>query len=813
MPTARGDSGPGGARRRLFSARRDPRATDPDLESEIRAAHGAILDRFEQGLSEIEESARALMRSAAEDTLQGTGEGLKDLREQIARDLSRDDAVRGLIAHADERYQAIDIRVARIEGNLANVERAATALTAALGEVSDPDDAAAVLATGAVGGRIEAIEASLEDIGRSTQGLRERLDDGIAEMSTLFNEMAARTEAAAQEADDPPTLEGDVPSVTGRIEAIEASLEDIGRSTQGLRERLDDGIAEMSTLFNEMAARTEAAAQEADDSPTLEGDIRSMTDRIEAVQGYIGEVVEYLSARDQALVEWIQGIARHTDGVIAAESARVEEALTGRLDLSMLEADGRIREAVTHQVEEIHERLQEHARTLGQAISAVEVTALARLNDQDVVLAGQTQQLEAVAERLGVVRQAAVEASERVSVGLHERMADLLDQMQAESEDMRRRLVDRAAQAGADATRDIDERLGRLAELVQAALGWSVDEIGVRIHGEILRAVSVGMADFVAAMDRRFVELGTQMDERLTFISKGIDGRVEVISRKLDERLDVTDRALRAGMGVLEESITDRSTQAIDALLETRLSPTADRIVGHVDSARIGIEESVVRNVSQRTDAITRLVDERGLTAARLIEERTAELARQLEERTAELARQFEERAAETMRVVEQRAQATSLAIEERTAAAARMLEETISRGINDRVAALAAMIRSDNTAIADRLAVVEEQAAAKEAIRAIKELAAALPQQISEAMDERLAVLGELFRRENKHTVDTVARAATALADRLDKTAVVIGERFGRDVEVVVDQIGTTMQTLASGLSRAGTRATIDRQ
>jgi hypothetical protein len=60
---------------------------------------------------------------------------------------------------------------------------------------------------------------------------------------------------------------------------------------------------------------------------------------------------------------------------------------------------------------------------------------------------------------------------------------------------------------------------------------------------------------------------------------------------------------------------------------------------------------------------------------------------------------------------------------------------------------------------------------------------------------------------------VDTVARAATALADRLDKTAVVIGERFGRDVEVVVDQIGTTMQTLASGLSRAGTRPAIDRQ
>ncbi|HEY7283217.1 MAG TPA: hypothetical protein VID47_16670 [Actinomycetota bacterium] len=710
---------------------------DPALESEIRAAHGAILDRFEQGLSEIEESARALMRSAAEDTLQGTEGELRDLREQITRDLSRDDAVRGLIAHADERYQAIDIRVARIEGNLTNVERAATALTAALGEAASSDGAGAVLRAGAVDERMEALESSLDDIRRSTHVLRDRLDTGLTEMSALMSELASRPQVA---------IDGD------------------GR--------------------------------------TFEVDIRPVAERLASVQEYIGEVVEYLSARDQALVEWIQGIAHHTDGVIAAESGRVEEALTGRLDLSVLEADGRIREAVTEQVEEINERLQQHAQTLGQAISVVEVKAMSRLQDQEAVLAGQSEQLGVIAARLDAVRQAAVDAADRVSVGLHERMADLVDQMRAESEDMRRRLVDRASEAGEDATRGIDERLARLAELVQAALGWSVDEIDKRIHREILRAVSVGMADFIAAMDRRFVDLGTQMDERLTFISKGIDGRVDLLGRQVDERLGVTDRALRAGLGALEESITERSTQAVDSLLDAKLTPAGDRIAGQVEAARAAIEETVVRNVAQRADALTQLVDDRGLFAARLVEERTSDLARQVDER-----------AAATLLIVEQRAEATSRAIEERTAAAAKALEEAMSRGLNDRVAALAAMIRSDNMAIASRLAVVEEQAAAKEAIRAIKELAAALPQQISEAMDERLAVLGELFRRENKHTVDTVARAATALADRLDKTAVVIGERFGRDVEVVVDQIGTTMQTLASGLSRAGSRATTNRE
>jgi hypothetical protein len=715
----------------LFS-RNDARL-DPQLETEVRAAHAAILDRFERGLSEIEESARALMRSAADETWQGTEAELKQLREKIMRDLSRDQALRGLIAHADERYQAIDVRVGRIEANLSGVERAATTLTTMLGEAAAAGEGApgvaTVLGLGAIEGRIGGIETALEAVRQSSSLLQERLDTGLGEVTALVAELAASG-----------------------------------------------------------AARTTPTAA---DGTAVEADLRPVAERLTAVQDYIAEVVEYLSARDQALVDWIQGIAKHTDGVVAAESARVEEALIGRLDFTALEAEG-LREAVAAQVAEIADRLQQHAQVLGEALSVVEAKTLSRLHEHELAIGGQTRhldsitaQLELVAGRLDAVQQAATGAAERVSVGLHERMADLADQMRAESEDMRVRLVDRAREAGSDATREIDERLARLAELVQAALGWSVDEIDRRLHREILRAVSVGMADFVAAMDRRFVELNEAVDQRLATVTRSVDVHIDDVGRRMDEHLVQTDAAMRAGLGALEESITERSAQTVDALLQARLTPATDQISRAVETARLMLEETVVRNVSQRADAITRVVDERGLAAARLIEERTLEISRQLEER----------------------AESTARLIEERTEAAARGLEDSLTRMLSDRVAALAAMIRSDNTAIADRLVVIEEQAAAKEAIRAIKELAAAMPQEISEAMDERLAVLGELFRRENKHTVDTVARAATALADRLDKTAIVIGERFDRDVEVVVDQIGSTMQTLASGLQRAPRR------
>jgi hypothetical protein len=131
-------------------------------------------------------------------------------------------------------------------------------------------------------------------------------------------------------------------------------------------------------------------------------------------------------------------------------------------------------------------------------------------------------------------------------------------------------------------------------------------------------------------------------------------------------------------------------------------------------------------------------------------------------------------------------------------------LEESLIRVLSDRITSLGQMVRSDNRVLADRLTVVEEQAAAKEAVRSINELAAALPTEIGDALDHRLDILSELLRQENKQTIDMVTRAARALADRLDRTASTIGERFDREVETVVDSIGDTMATIATGLQRA---------
>ena len=66
-----------------------------------------------------------------------------------------------------------------------------------------------------------------------------------------------------------------------------------------------------------------------------------------------------------------------------------------------------------------------------------------------------------------------------------------------------------------------------------------------------------------------------------------------------------------------------------------RLTNATTQISRDVATVRHGLEETVVRAITERADALTRLVDDRGLSAARLVDERTTEIAQQLEERAA----------------------------------------------------------------------------------------------------------------------------------------------------------------------------------
>jgi hypothetical protein len=309
------------------------------------------------------------------------------------------------------------------------------------------------------------------------------------------------------------------------------------------------------------------------------------------------------------------------------------------------------------------------------------------------LIESQADRVGALAQQLEVVREATNTGLERMSTILEHRLTEVTEQVWADALALRRELLDQVGQPGVGASAEIDERLGRMTELVNAALGWTVDQIHDHVQRETLRSVEVAMADVLSALDRRFVDLDRSMMVQSDRAAKALGDRVESI-----------DRRLEAGLTALEESFAERATDAVEQALGAAKGEIIDAVKGAID----------------------------------------------------------------------------------------------------ERVAQLATMIRSDNRALAERLEVVEQQAAAKEAIRAVNELAAALPGEINDALDERLALIGDLIKRETRSYGDVVIKATGALADRIDRTAERIGDRFDREVETVVDQIGGTMATIATGIQRA---------
>jgi hypothetical protein len=86
------------------------------VEAFIAASQAAITARLEEGLRAINQSAARLMRQIAAEVWRAAGpDARKNLQAGVIGGLARDNALRGVLAHIDERYQALHVEITRME--------------------------------------------------------------------------------------------------------------------------------------------------------------------------------------------------------------------------------------------------------------------------------------------------------------------------------------------------------------------------------------------------------------------------------------------------------------------------------------------------------------------------------------------------------------------------------------------------------------------------------------------------------------------------------------------------------------------------
>src|SRR5215211_4981754 len=196
-------------RRSLFGGR--PEATPPPVtaglspsaaertEQVIEAYQAMIQEQLDEGLQSIQHSANALMHEIAGEVWRSAGGDKEAVGSTILQELSRDQAIRALIAHSDERFQALAARAGRVEDTM---NMLAESVRSAREQIARSADALVESGSGGSASPlgIGQIRAQLEEISRQVAAAFQTLADRDQEIvDTLRLRIREHGELVVQE--------------------------------------------------------------------------------------------------------------------------------------------------------------------------------------------------------------------------------------------------------------------------------------------------------------------------------------------------------------------------------------------------------------------------------------------------------------------------------------------------------------------------------------------------------------------------------------------------------------------------------------
>jgi hypothetical protein len=134
-------------------------------------------------------------------------------------------------------------------------------------------------------------------------------------------------------------------------------------------------------------------------------------------------------------------------------------------------------------------------------------------------------------------------------------------------------------------------------------------------------------------------------------------------------------------------------------------------------------------------------------------------------------------------------------------------LEERIRAHVDDRVTAIARLVRSDNQALAARFAsggpANEDAELLRQTLRSIKELHAGLANDVLSSVDRRFQSMSDLLHKETQSTAEAMVNVAERLSDKIDRVSVMVDEGYGNDVAIVVDRMSEAIQAMSGRAQR----------
>jgi myosin heavy subunit len=526
----------------------------------ITAYQEMIQEQLDEGLRSIQHTANTLMHEIAGEVWRSAGGDKEAVASTILQELSRDQAIRALIAHSDERFQALAARTGRVEDTMNMLAESVRTAREQIARSADALESGAGGGLGASPLGVDQIRAQLDEVSRQVAAAFQTLADRdqeivdtlqvrIREHGELVVQETARISQAMQEyvQQGVETMGNLAGSANSSLQAMSAHD---GVTDQTVRS-VDQQIAELAEQLQLLYDRTGIAMSSLHESVTFLGDRMGVESR---------ERLEEMNRAFEAKVIGLANLVRSDSEALRREMVTTAEAHDGEI-ARMLD-----------------ERLTAVTETLADSVVA---SIEAKLDGSMAALAARTdEQAQLIDARTGET----VSAIDRNLI----RMVDALDE---HFERLGAGVGDRAASA---------------AEL---AIGARFDDVLARLHAAA-SVIERENAETRGAIEQTWSHLDetrSALDTRFVALAKLVRSDSETLAGQIVADQDVTKQALRA-MKELQASLPAEVIQ----MVEQRFGSLAESIERSNEMLAARIDRMADTIGQRQNDDIQIVIDRMG---------------------------------------------------------------------------------------------------------------------------------------------------------------------------------------------------------
>lgn len=546
------------------SAPPDPPTTDPRIEATIAAYQEVVSAQLADGLHAIQRTAYALMHEVAGEVWRVAGGSKDEAQARILGAIARDQAIGGLIASNDERFQSLAMRTERIEETvnaLVDANRQSRAL---------------------IEQGIEELRGAAASPAIDIEQLRTQLEEVTRQIATAFAALADRDRAIAEVVQRQVSEHGAAiaQETTGIAQAMQAYVQEGVSALGQLASSIDSQVSGLSARDSDAEARLSSVVEE--QMRLLGEQLQLMYDRMsihaDSLEGELGNLIDRNDDRTHYLAEHLM-LMHDRIGMEARDQIAALQAL-----------EARTRETLAGSAAAVDERI---GRIEGSLTDGLE-----RIED-----AGRT---------------AAIRSAQEIHGVLDARVMGLAQLVRSDSQALRDELVRTAAAHDRNLAERLDAELARVSEALTSATRWMVEEMSRRYHEETGRAIAATLGETAEDMRARIDEttsgLRTTIDGRLADVEATIDRNMVRMGETLDTELDklgrvVGQQAAEAVERAMGERLDDALSRADSTLAAAdRIGIQVDRLITESVQAQAETRQALEGTLDHRVTALARMI-------------------------------------------------------------------------------------------------------------------------------------------------------------------------------------------------------------